>query len=752
MKVKTADLRKKTFAFLAMVLSPLLICLSYPGVFEKGCWQTGLIMFIPCLYILYKLPLKWASVFGIYVGTVSMAIVAYPMVTFGPMTFIGCAAAYIGELLYGGLCYAILFSLCAVFMKKKGVLGPVFTGFVFALMTWYQASDTLLSPVYFSIPTVLWERNILLQTADIWGAEGIAFLMGFTQGLVVRIIVHIEEKDFKSIPLYSVALFLTAAFVIGYGIHSTDRWGNYKDEGSLKAALIQHNGPNRSPGSSYNIEKFHQLAEQAKRQEPDIIVSAESLYTLPVIYLQRMNYLKKFMAETDPAVKTYRDGIKLLDQLYMDDVPVLLGTLSSPINEMSYEEVKEMIANSDSIDVPLLASAALMKNGLFDLDSINEKSGLSVIEKAPSILSKISRDIAPIPLIPGKSKNLWLGEVNIGCFLCIEDSMRHPAFQKIKDGAQIFITMASSYDTLGTAFLYQHLSSSIFTSIANRRSMLRACNSGITCAILPTGEIIQEITPCEAGFLIAEAPLNTYRTLYSFYPVWFGVLACVVVTAALLFDVVRYMQKKRIINAAFIMFGFLTVCYFVISQIIDLGIHLLLGIGSACFIGPLLNMGYSTDISKKVGKSILKTFLYGVGGLMLLISIVFFSCIGATRIMEPVLINQYDVEKNNGQIWKRQTPIKIDEIEYEGYLIFMDDGEFHLVTIFENEEKWLTVDRCRGSWKKENKDLVYTATSQFTGSVINERCSIKTYTVKGKEKMVLIYEDGTGETFVKISN
>ena len=163
-------------------------------------------------------------------------------------------------------------------------------------------------------------------------------------------------------------------------------------------------------------------------------------------------------------------------------------------------------------------------------------------------------------------------------------------------------------------------------------------------------------------------------------------------------------------------------------------------------------MGYSTDISKKVGKSILKTFLYGVGGLMLLISIVFFSCIGAKRIMEPVLINQYDVEKNNGQIWKRQTPIKIDEIEYEGYLIFMDDGKFHLVTIFENEEKWLTVDRCRGSWKKENKDLVYTATSQLTGSVINERCSIKTYTVKGKEKMVLIYEDGTGETFVKISN
>ena len=67
-------------------------------------------------------------------------------------------------------------------------------------MTWYQASDTLLSPVYFSIPTVLWERNILLQTADIWGAEGIAFLMGFTQGLVVRIIVHIEEKDFTYNP------------------------------------------------------------------------------------------------------------------------------------------------------------------------------------------------------------------------------------------------------------------------------------------------------------------------------------------------------------------------------------------------------------------------------------------------------------------------------------------------------------------------------------------------------------------------
>ena len=72
---------KKAIVLATALLSPILICLSYPCVFEKGCWQTGLIMFVPCLYVLYRLPLKWASIFGVYVGAVSMAVVAYPMIT-----------------------------------------------------------------------------------------------------------------------------------------------------------------------------------------------------------------------------------------------------------------------------------------------------------------------------------------------------------------------------------------------------------------------------------------------------------------------------------------------------------------------------------------------------------------------------------------------------------------------------------------------------------------------------------------------
>lgn len=739
---------KKAIVLAIALLSPILICLSYPCVFEKGCWQTGLIMFVPCLYVLYKLPLKWASIFGIYVGTVSMAIVAYPMMTYGPQVFMGCGSAYIGELFYGGPYYALLFSLCAIFLKKKGFLGPVLIGFAFALITWFQVSDTLLSPVYFSIPSVLWREPLLLQTADIWGTEGIAFLMGFTQGLIVKIIIEIEEKNFQSVLLYSGVLFLTIAFVIAYGIHSTDRWGDYRDEGTLTTALIQHNGPNRAPGSRYNIEKFHQLAEQAKEQEPNIIISAESLYTMPVIYLQRMGYLDRLMADTDPNLKSFQEGIDLLEKLYINDVPVLIGTQSSPANEMSYEEVKEQIASFDHIDVPVLAAVALMKDGVFDLDNINEKAGLSVLEKAPSIVSQISNAFTPYPLTPGDSNNLMLGEVNIGCFLCIEDSMRFPASQKIKDNAQVFVTMGSAYDTLGTRYLYQHLSGSVFTSIACRRSLLRACNSGITCAISMTGDVIQELTPCRSGFLMAEVPLNTHRTLYSFCPLWFGTLTCIAIAAMLLSDVIKCVKSKKIVNAACIFSGIIMICYFFIAQKFDWGIHLLLCFVAILFTGPLFGAGYSQP--KTSAKDVSELFLFGTAGPILFVSIMCLSCTIAGKRLIPDLLNQYAVEKNGGQIWRRQSNLEMDGTEYEVYLTFMDDGDFCLTTVFDSSQKWITIDRCNGVWNKDGEILTYIATSQVTGGEINEKCKVEVYTVKEKEKMVLVYEDGTGETFVRI--
>lgn len=744
--------RKKAIVLAIAFLSPILICLSYPCVFEKGCWQTGLIMFVPCLYVLYRLPLKWASIFGVYVGAVFMAVVAYPMITYGPQVFMGCSSAYIGELLYGGSYYALLFSLCAIFLKKKGFFGPVLIGFAFALITWFQVSDTLMSPVYFSIPSVLWREPLLLQTADIWGIEGIAFIMGFVQGFVVKIIVHIEEKDLKAVPSYSVVLFLTIAFVIVYGIHSTDRWGDYKDEGVLKAALIQHNGPNRAPGSRYNIEKFQQLAGQAKKQDPDIIISAESLYTMPVIYLQRMGYLDKLMAETDPALKSFQEGISLLEKLYINDVPVLIGTYSSPTDEISYEDVKAQIANADNMNVPVLAASALMKDGIFDLDNINEKAGLSVLEKGPSIFSKISKDLVPYPLTPGISNNLTLDKVNIGCFLCIEDSMRFPAVQKVKDNAQVFVTMGSAYDTLGTRYLYQHLSGSVFTSIACRRSLLRTCNSGITCAISMTGDVIQELAPCRPGFLMAEVPLNTYRTLYSICPLWFGTLTCIAIAMALLSDVLKCIKNKRFGNAVYIFSGIMMICYFFFAQKFDWGIHLPLCLATVMFAGPAFSEGYEVDTRKTFFKEILGILLYGFIGLMLFLSLGCLSCTIAERCLSRSLINQFETERDGGQIWKRQTDIDIDGTKYQGYLTFMNNGEFKLTTIFVNGQKWITVDRAIGTWIQEGEKLTYTATSDITGADIYEKCKVEVYTVKGKEKMVLVYEDGTGETFVKISN
>ena len=744
----------KILFYATILLSPILICISYPGMFERGCWITGLIMFVPCLYVLYKIPLKHASLYAIYIGVSSMAIIAFPMTTFGPMTTLDCAAAYIGELAYGCFSFAITFSLCAVFIKRKGVLAPLMVGCLFALHTWWQLSDTLLSPVYFTFPSVLSNAPVLIQTADIWGAEGVSFLMGFTQTLIVQGIVYAKDKNFNQVKRNGLIFLVIGLLVLGYGIFSMAKWDSYQEEGVFKAALIQHNGPNRAPGIRHNLEKFKANAEEAAYSNPDLIVSSESMFVLPVIYLEKMGYLEKMTKDEDPLLHGFQEGVRLLQNIDTQGIPMLIGTYNSPSNDLSYEEAKAYVIDPVLYDMPRIVACCLMKDGKLDLNNINEKVGLSVIEKAPSALSNVSQYITPMLLTKSdSSQNIDVAGVNIGSLFCVEDNMRFTVSRKVSDGAEILVSLGSNYDNLGTSFLYQSLAGSVFTAVSYRRALLRAHNSGITCALCPSGKVSDLLEPLKDGYLIADAPLCTERTIYGILPGWFGVLCLCFVLAVFASNILAFIRKKRFSSSLWVLTALILTGYFFITQKIDFGVHLLLGVCSSVFIGPCLAAGYEDGFFGKKQKQtscrkIILVFTYGALGLFMAGIIMFAACLVSQSFVRSALICGTNGNGEENNIWKRERPFYENGIKYEIYLNFKADGVFELSSIFESEG-WLTLDKVFGTWMKDGEKLLYEGTSQLTGTTIIESCQIETYNVKGTEKMVLVYEDGIAETYVK---
>ena len=65
---------------------------------------------------------------------------------------------------------------------------------------------------------------------------------------------------------------------------------------------------------------------------------------------------------------------------------------------------------------------------------------------------------------------------------------------------------------------WQHAEIAAFRSVETRKSMVRGTNSGITCLILPTGEIVDPMEPFTMGYHIYDVPVykseNNPNTFY----------------------------------------------------------------------------------------------------------------------------------------------------------------------------------------------------------------------------------------------
>lgn len=124
--------------------------------------------------------------------------------------------------------------------------------------------------------------------------------------------------------------------------------------------------------------------------------------------------------------------------------------------------------------------------------------------------------------------------VKLAPIICIESI--YPSFvsEFSKKGANLYtvITNDAWYDF--TPGPEQHALISAFRAIENKRYLARAANSGVTCFISPTGEIISRAEQYEKGFVAMTLPVIENVTFYSFYGNWF-VYFCLLISTFFLF-------------------------------------------------------------------------------------------------------------------------------------------------------------------------------------------------------------------------
>ena len=82
---------------------------------------------------------------------------------------------------------------------------------------------------------------------------------------------------------------------------------------------------------------------------------------------------------------------------------------------------------------------------------------------------------------------------NIGNLICFEDIFPEFVSRFVQEGADILVNITNDAWFNGYPQAYQHLQIAVFRAVEQRRYLIRAANTGISCVISPVGRIIDSV-------------------------------------------------------------------------------------------------------------------------------------------------------------------------------------------------------------------------------------------------------------------
>jgi apolipoprotein N-acyltransferase len=137
-----------------------------------------------------------------------------------------------------------------------------------------------------------------------------------------------------------------------------------------------------------------------------------------------------------------------------------------------------------------------------------------------------------------------------GLSICYEETFGNLTRMNREAGAKLLINLTSDVWFPGSKLPKQHLDHAKLRTVENGIPLIRACNTGITCALDSLGKVthaldIQNLESHEwtAAGLVVSVPTYTYQTLYS----KFGDIPLIIVCAIFIFcySIIPMIQRNR---------------------------------------------------------------------------------------------------------------------------------------------------------------------------------------------------------------
>ncbi|NWH04071.1 apolipoprotein N-acyltransferase [Desulfobacter latus] len=358
---------------------------------------------------------------------------------------------------------------------------------------------------------------VLIQAADTFGVLGISFLLVLANGTLVIAFKAFSQKAWpKKINMAGLTLaviLICSAFIYGHFKRAEIR-AQINRVPSRKISVIQANIPqDRKWDKEFISETIDRYSRLSLQTIPcDLVVWPETAlpfyYGMDPVPSNRVDAIVRqagtFFLIGIPAVQSSEQGLLYYNRACM------LSPLALPTG---YYDKHHLVPFGEYVPF---------------------KSLLRFAEKLTAGAGDFSKgQTGPVPL--------KFGTGTTGVLICFEILFPDIARKFVLNGADILTTMTNDAWFGRTQAARQHFSIAVFRAVENRRSVVRAANTGISGFIDPAGTILEKTDIFTACALTRQVPVMSGKTFYTRHGD-LAAKACLV--AFFLICVIKSMRKK----------------------------------------------------------------------------------------------------------------------------------------------------------------------------------------------------------------
>ena len=473
------------------VVSAALLALSFP----KTEWSVlAWFAFVPFMVALDgKRPLA-AFRAGYLFGLVFFTAAFY---WFIHVTYAGTAALLLYLAVYGGL-FGFLYAL----FSRKAFVARIFLIPSSWVVLEFIRAHMITGFSWASLGHSQYANIALIQIADITGVAGVSFVVMMANVAIKELIgMRVRPPSEALCRELARGVAIVCLFVVGsygYGWYRLNQ--TMPSAGTLDVAVIQPNIPQEikwlDEARVPILEKVKRISRRAASERPDVIIWPETSFP---------GYVWEF-PELFEDIKDFTESIQ---------APIVLG-LVTRIGD-AYYNTAAMVSRDGEMTV---------QHDKIHLVPFGEYIPLRSVFPFLSGLVPIG-DFTPgaqLTMFPA-TKNDG-GAQPLGAFsvlICFEDTMSYLPRMFTAAGANLLVNITNDAWFQDTAAPFLHMIASVFCAVENRRGLVRAANTGVSCFINSYGRVVNAVRDTTgamtyvSGYASETMALHTHKTFYTKY-------------------------------------------------------------------------------------------------------------------------------------------------------------------------------------------------------------------------------------------